>query len=147
MPNTAADPQPIHVAVGVILDGSRRVLLTRRAVDSHQGGLWEFPGGKVEPGETLPVALARELHEELGIRVRRSSPLLEVRHDYGDRQVLLDVHVVWEFEGQALGREGQPLVWVTGNELARYSFPAANAPIVEAVAALDACAAGAVPGQ
>ena len=81
MPNTAADPQPVHVAVGVILDSSRRVLLTRRAADSHQGGLWEFPGGKVEPGESLAVALARELHEELGIRVRRSSPLLEVRHD------------------------------------------------------------------
>jgi 8-oxo-dGTP diphosphatase len=147
MPNTAADLEPVHVAVGVILDGSRRVLLTRRAADSHQGGLWEFPGGKVEPGESLPVALARELHEELGIRVRRSSPLLEVRHDYGDKQVLLDVHVVWEFEGHALGREGQPLVWVASAELAQYSFPAANAAIVEAVTALEACCAGAVAGQ
>lgn len=139
MPNTAAEFQPVHVAVGVIVDDSRRVLLTRRAVDSHQGGLWEFPGGKVEPGESLAGALARELHEELGIRVRRSSPLLEVRHDYGDKQVLLDVHVVWEFEGQALGREGQPLAWVTGDELALYRFPAANVPIVEAVVALGAC--------
>ena len=147
MPNTAADPQPVHVAVGVILDSSRRVLLTRRAADSHQGGLWEFPGGKVEPGESLAVALARELHEELGIRVRRSSPLLEVRHDYGDKQVRLDVHVVWEFEGQALGREGQPLAWVAGNELAHYSFPAANTPIVEAVVALEARVEGDVPDQ
>lgn len=147
MPNTAADLQPVHVAVGVILDGARRVLLTRRAADSHQGGLWEFPGGKVEPGETLPVALARELQEELGIRVRRSSPLLEVRHDYGDKQVLLDVHVVWEFEGQALGREGQPLAWVAGDELVQYSFPAANVPIVEALAALEFSAGTGVPDQ
>ena len=147
MPNTAADPPPVHVAVGVILDSSRRVLLTRRAADSHQGGLWEFPGGKVEPGESLAVALARELHEELGIRVRRSSPLLEVQHDYGDKQVRLDVHVVWEFEGQALGREGQPLAWVAGNELAQYSFPAANTPIVEAVVALETRVEGGAPGQ
>ena len=147
MPNTAADPQPVHVAVGVILDGSGRVLLSRRAADSHQGGLWEFPGGKVEPGETLVVALARELQEELGIRVRRSSPLLEVRHDYGDKQVLLDVHVVWEFAGRAQGREGQPLAWVAGDELGQYSFPAANVPIVEAVAALQDSAEPAAPGQ
>ena len=131
--NTAADAQPVHVAVGVILDDLRRVLLTRRAAHSHQGGLWEFPGGKVEPGESLHNALARELHEELGILVRRSTPLLEVHHDYGDRQVLLDVHVVWEFDGQALGREGQPLAWVAGEELAKYRFPAANEPIVAAL--------------
>ena len=146
MPNIAADMQPVHVAVGVILDASRRVLLTRRAEDSHQGGLWEFPGGKVEPGETLLDALARELQEELGIRVRRSSPLLEVRHDYGDKQVLLDVHVVWEFDGQALGREGQPLAWVAGDELAQYSFPAANAAIVEAVNSLEPWLERGLPG-
>ena len=124
---------PVHVAVGVILDRSRNILITRRAAASHQGGLWEFPGGKVEAGEALAVALARELREELGIEIGRTSPLLEVRHDYGDKAVFLDVHVVWDFTGRACGLENQPLLWVAPRDLARYAFPAANAPIVDAV--------------
>ena len=121
------------MAVGVILDASSNILITRRSPDSHQGGLWEFPGGKVEPGESLGKALARELREELGIEIGRTSPLLEIRHDYGDTRVLLDVHVVWEFAGEALGLEGQPLAWVASGELSRYQFPAANVPIIEAI--------------
>ena len=128
--------EPVHVAVGVVLDDARRILITRRADDSHQGGLWEFPGGKVEPDERLYTALARELREELGIAIGRTRALLAVRHDYGDKAVLLDVHVVWEFSGQARGLEGQPLAWVAAEELAGYPLPAANAPIVEAVRAL-----------
>lgn len=124
------------MAVGVILDGARRVLVSRRADDAHQGGLWEFPGGKVEAGESLATALARELREELGIDLGRTSALLEVRHDYGDKRVRLDVHVVWDFTGEPRPREGQPLAWVTPGELARYDFPAANLPIVLAVAKL-----------
>lgn len=125
----------IHVAVGVVLDRDYRVLITRRAEHSHQGGLWEFPGGKVEPGETLERALARELREELGIEPVRTSPLLEVDHDYGDKRVRLDVHVVWEFAGTARGLEHQPLAWVPAGSLSQYRFPAANDPIVEAVRA------------
>ncbi len=125
----------VHVAVGVILDGQRNILLTRRAEDSHQGGLWEFPGGKVEAGESLHEALHRELLEELDIHIGRTEPLLEVRHDYGDKSVFLDVHVVWEFAGVALGVERQPLAWVPVAELRDYAFPAANQPIVEAVEA------------
>ena len=128
--------QRVHVAVGVILDEFHNILITRRAPDAHQGGLWEFPGGKVEAGESLALALARELREELGISIGRTSGLLEIRHDYGDKSVLLDVHVVWEFSGEARGLEQQPLAWVAPGELARYAFPAANAPIVEAVQAL-----------
>jgi 8-oxo-dGTP diphosphatase len=128
--------QPVHVAVGVILDEAKRILITRRALDSHQGGLWEFPGGKVEADETLAAALARELKEELDIEIVRSSALLQVRHDYPDKAVLLDVHVVWSFEGVAQGLEGQPLAWVTPGELDAYRFPVANEPIVEAVRAL-----------
>ncbi len=127
---------PLHVAVGVVLDEARRVLITRRATHSHQGGLWEFPGGKVEPGEAVTDALARELQEELGIEVGRTSPLLEVQHDYGDRQVLLDVHVVWVHRGRPQGLEGQPLAWVRAGELDSYPFPAANQPIVTAVLGL-----------
>ena len=123
----------VHVAVGVILDADNRILIARRNNDAHQGGLWEFPGGKVEALETLQVAMARELREELGIGIGALSPLLEVRHDYGDKQVLLDVHVVRDFTGEAEGREGQPLRWVTVAELHQFEFPAANVPIVEAV--------------
>ena len=123
----------VHVAVGVILDAQRNILLTRRADDAHQGGLWEFPGGKVEPGEALEDALARELREELGIEMGRTSPLLEVRHDYGDKAVFLDIHVVWEFDGTARGLEDQPMVWVPVGELSNYDFPVANQPIVVAV--------------
>ena len=123
----------VHVAVGVILDADRRVLLTRRAADAHQGGLWEFPGGKVEPDERVEDALARELREELGIAVGRTSPLLAVRHDYGDKAVFLDIHVVWEFAGAAVGLEQQPLAWVQAGMLDDYAFPAANLPIVTAV--------------
>ena len=123
----------VHVAVGVILDADRRVLLTRRAADAHQGGLWEFTGGKVEPDEHVEDALARELHEELGIIVGRTSPLLAVRHDYGDKAVFLDIHVVWEFTGTAVGLEDQPLAWVQAGMLDDYELPAANVPIVVAV--------------
>lgn len=123
----------VHVAVGVILDRERNILLTRRAQGSHQGGLWEFPGGKVEEDESLALALARELREELGIAVGRTTALLQIRHDYGDKAVLLDVHVVWDFTGEARGLEDQPLAWVAPGQLSDYQFPAANVPIVEAV--------------
>ena len=123
----------VHVAVGVILDGDHNVLITRRAAHAHQGGLWEFPGGKVETGETLIAALTRELCEELGIVIGRTSALLQVRHDYGDKAVLLDVHVVWEFSGEPCPMENQPMAWVAPQELIRYAFPEANQPIVAAL--------------
>lgn len=123
----------VHVAVGVILDAERNILLTRRADDAHQGGLWEFPGGKVEPGEAVQAALARELREELDIVPQRSTALIEVRHDYGDKAVLLDVHMVWAFSGTPRGLEGQPMRWVEVEALETLPFPAANQPIVDAV--------------
>ena len=85
------------------------------------------------PGESVERALARELREELGIGFASSQPLLLVPFNYGDKAVLLDVHLVTELEGKARGLEGQPLRWVTAEELARYEFPAANVPIVSAV--------------
>lgn len=122
----------VHVAVGVIVNTHGEILISRRHVDSHQGGLWEFPGGKVERGESVAEALRRELREELGIDVLASRALLEVHHDYVDKQVLLDVWLIDRFSGQAVGREGQPLCWCSPAELANYDFPAANEPIVEA---------------
>lgn len=120
----------IHVAVGVLTDASGRVLIARRAADLHQGGLWEFPGGKVEAGENVQQALARELLEELGIGVEASEPLLTVEHDYGDRRVVLDIHRVSHWQGEPRGQEGQPLAWVLPSSLDDYEFPEANRPIV-----------------
>jgi len=131
----AESKRRIHVAVGVILDVDRRILIAKRAEHLHQGGLWEFPGGKVDPGETVLAALARELEEELGIRVEQASPLMEIHHDYTDRSVFLDVWTVPSFHGEPTGREGQPLRWVTPKQLDATEFPDANAPIVERIRA------------
>ena len=125
--------QRVHVAVGVILDADHNILLTRRPDHVHQGGLWEFPGGKVEADESLSAALERELHEELNITPLKTSSLIKIHHDYGDKVVFLDVHVVWEFEGEPRALEDQPMAWVSVGDLHGYNFPAANDPIVSAI--------------
>lgn len=126
----------IHVVAGVIEQGSHdhsgEILLARRLDHVHQGGKWEFPGGKVESGEEPSVALARELKEELDIDVTQAEPLIRIRHDYPDKSVLLDVWRVTAFTGEARGVEGQEVRWVTRNALVDYEFPAANVPIVSA---------------
>lgn len=122
----------IHVAAAVILGEGGRILIARRPDDKHQGGLWEFPGGKVEAGEAVEAALARELEEELGIRPTRTRPLIRIRHDYPDKQVLLDVWQVSAFSGEARGLEGQPLAWVSPRQLGDYRFPEANRAILAA---------------
>jgi 8-oxo-dGTP diphosphatase len=109
-----------------------QVLIAKRPKGKHQGDLWEFPGGKVEPGETAEAALSRELAEELGIVVTSARPLIQVRHDYPDKHVLLDVWEVLSFTGEPHGAEGQPLAWVNVEALPRYAFPAANRPIIAA---------------
>ncbi len=135
-PTTVPDPNApgiIHVAAAAIVDGAGRVLLARRPDHLHQGGLWEFPGGKVEAGESVEHALLRELHEELGIRAGERRPLIRVPHRYDDRSVLLDVWRVSSFEGTPRGREGQALEWVEIDALDRRALPAANRPVVRAV--------------
>lgn len=122
----------VHVAAAVIRDRDQRILIARRADSQHQGGLWEFPGGKLEPGEAPRAALVRELREELGIEVKAARPLIKVAHDYPDKQVLLDVWEVCEFAGEPHGAEGQPLAWVSARQLPGYEFPEANRPIVAA---------------
>lgn len=122
----------VHVAAAVIRGADGRVLIAKRPQDKHQGGLWEFPGGKVEEGEAVERALARELEEELGIRVEAARPLIQVHHDYPDKQVLLDVWEVSSFTGEPHGAEGQPLAWASERELLDYEFPAANQSIVAA---------------
>ena len=126
------DGKGLHVAVGVIKDSEGKVLISLRQDKAHQGGLWEFPGGKVEPGESVEQALARELKEELDISVQEIAPLIKVEHQYVDLQVLLDVWLVTLFSGQPVGREGQDIQWVNAENLADYSFPEANMPIIVA---------------
>lgn len=121
-----------QVVAAVIVSGAGQVLLARRPPDRHQGGLWEFPGGKVEEGEEPRAALARELHEELGITVQAARPLIKVRHAYPDKTVLLDVWRVSSFTGEPHGREGQAIAWVAPHELPYRDYPAANRPIVTA---------------
>ena len=82
----------VHVVAAVIRNAEQQILLALRPSDKHMGGLWEFPGGKCEAGESPQQALARELHEELGIVIENPQPLIQVRHDYPDLHVLLDVY-------------------------------------------------------
>ncbi len=123
----------LHVAVGVIKDSENRILISKRANDVHQGGLWEFPGGKVEDGESVMAALKRELSEELGIGVNHARPMIKIRHHYRDLSVLLDVWEVDDFSGITHGREGQQIKWQSKDSLQANDFPAANKAIIKAV--------------
>ena len=127
------DSKPIHVVAAAVFNDAGHVFIARRHEHAHQGGLWEFPGGKVEADETVREALDRELHEEIGIEVQQARPLIRVRYDYPDKSVLLDVWRVDSFHGEAHGREGQPCQWVGPEQLTDYDFPAANRPIIAAV--------------
>lgn len=125
--------KPVHVAAAAVTDPRGRVLIAQRPAHVHQGGLWEFPGGKLEQGESPGQALERELLEELGIKVRSARQLIQVRHDYPDKSVLLDVWRVEDYAGNPVGLEGQPLEWVAPIDLGKYAFPAANIPIIQAL--------------
>jgi 8-oxo-dGTP diphosphatase len=117
----------------VLRDARGRILLTRRTADRDLAGLWEFPGGKVDAGETPEQALARELDEELGIAIGASEPLIAVPHAYAHKRILLDVRVAASFSGRARGRESQALAWVAPEKLASYAMPAADRPVVAAL--------------
>ncbi len=124
----------VHVAAAAIISADQKqVLIARRPSNVDQGGLWEFPGGKLAPYETGLEGLKRELHEELGVEIVRAQPLIRVHHEYPDKHILLDVWQVHEFAGEPFGREGQAVRWVPMEELANYPFPAANLPILRAV--------------
>ncbi|MDH5358375.1 MAG: 8-oxo-dGTP diphosphatase MutT [Gammaproteobacteria bacterium] len=123
----------VHVAVAVIVNNDREVLIALRQAHQHQGGFWEFPGGKVEQSETVFDALKRETAEELDLKITKASSLLQVSHQYADKAVLLDVWMVTEFDGQAKGREGQPLRWCAIDALQVDDFPAANVAIIKAL--------------
>jgi len=120
----------VHVAVGVIVSDGH-IFLTRRHEDVHQGGKWEFPGGKVEEGESVAQALHRELKEEIAIDVLSCMPLIDIQHDYGDKKVRLEVFLVDNFQGEPHAQEGQEQQWATVGELRELDFPKANEVIVE----------------
>jgi 8-oxo-dGTP diphosphatase len=123
----------IHVVAGVIRDPLGRILLARRTEGRDLAGLWEFPGGKVEPGESAEVALQRELHEELGIRASIGANLICVPQQYPDKRLVLDVRHVQSCTGTPKGLDGQALAWVPPQLLASYLMPPADRPVVAAL--------------
>jgi 8-oxo-dGTP diphosphatase len=125
----------VHVVAAVLRDAAGRVLIAQRPPGKHMAGYWEFPGGKILAGESGEQALTRELAEELGVALRRCHPLLQLRHDYPDRVVQLDVFVVDEYGGEPSGLEAQALKWVAVAELAEQALLPADRPIVEALTA------------
>jgi 8-oxo-dGTP diphosphatase len=124
----------LKVAVGVIKNHRGEIIISQRAKNVHQGGLWEFPGGKFEKGESGKQALERELLEELNIEVLSAIPLMDIYYHYVDNPVHLDVYLVDEFKGTAVGMENQPVKWVPLTELKQYDFPVANRAILERLA-------------
>ncbi len=121
----------VHVAVGVIINDEQKILLAKRHSHLHQGGKWEFPGGKVENNETVTQALIRELKEEVNLDVYSSISFLEIAHNYPDKHVLLDIHLVKDFDGIGEGLENQEIKWVELSALSQYEFPEANIPIIK----------------
>jgi 8-oxo-dGTP diphosphatase len=132
-----------RVAAAVLFDAGGRVLISQRPAGKPLAGYWEFPGGKLETQETAAQGLARELREELGIELRRCHPLLQLRHDYEDRVVALEVFVVDESRGEPSGLEGQTLRWVSLAALPQQALLPADRPIVEALKADEEIAHGA----
>lgn len=123
----------IDVVAGVIRDARGRILLARRTEGRDLAGMWEFPGGKREAGESPETALRRELHEELGIEVEIGPHLITVPQIYPAKRLRLDVRMVTAWQGTARGLEGQALVWVPPEKLPRYAMPPADRPVVAAL--------------
>ena len=123
----------IEVVAGVITDARGRILLARRTEGRDLAGLWEFPGGKREPGETPGEALARELHEELGIAATVGARVIAVPHRYPHKRLLLDVRRIAAWQGPIRGLDGQALAWVPPHKLASYAMPGADRPVVAAL--------------
>jgi len=127
----------LNVVAAIVRDTDGRLLLSQRPAHKHQGGRWEFPGGKVEPNETLHEALARELHEELGIDILASAPFMTIDHHYPELSVRLHFREVDAWQGMPHGREQQPFDWFDLDQLHTLSFPAANKPVVAALSLPD----------
>ena len=120
------------VAACALVDADNRVLIARRPEGKAMAGLWEFPGGKIEPGETPEATLVRELNEELGVTTWESclAPLSFASHPYEGFHLLMPLYVCRRFEGIPSAREGQELAWVRARRLRDYPMPPADAPLI-----------------
>lgn len=124
----------MKVAVAVIMDNQQRILITRRPLHATHGGMWEFPGGKLENTETPIAALIREVKEEVGLDVHGAEFLGQINHNYPHHSVKLLVYCVRDFHGAATAREMQmDLRWVEVDSLQDYAFPEANQQIIELI--------------
>ncbi len=133
----------IRVAVAVIINQNKEILIAKRSSNQHQGNKWEFPGGKVESDETSEEALKREISEELGISIQSATELITITHEYIEddpdksKTVILEVFDVRKWQGEPRGVEGQPIRWITASELDDHEFPAANAKIVNKIKSIS----------
>jgi len=124
----------IHIVAGVIFNPAKdKIYITKRPDHLHKGGFWEFPGGKVEQGETTEQAICRELFEEIDIRVTELSHFSHLDYDYPDKSLTFDFYRIDDFENQPYGKEGQQGEWVTIADLADYQFPEANLPVLQQI--------------
>lgn len=123
----------IEVAVGIVYNQNGQVLVGQRTVQDQYYQKWEFPGGKLESGEAVEAALAREFVEEVGIRIESSSHFMRLDHDYPDRQVRLHIRIIKNFTGEVRAMEGQALKWVSLEELSALDFLQGNQAIIAAL--------------
>jgi 8-oxo-dGTP diphosphatase len=132
MPATGAETRIVLVSAVALVDADGRVLLAQRPAGKPMAGLWEFPGGKVDPGETPETALIRELAEELGIDVTASclAPFTFASHSYPDFHLLMPLYVCRKWSGIPAAREGQRFAWVRPARLGDYPMPPADKPLV-----------------
>jgi mutator protein MutT len=126
-------PSSIHVVAAAVIDAAGRVLIAQRPQGKYLAGGWEFPGGKLEPGERPEQTLIRELQEELGITISTPRPLIRVQHAYDFGEVLIDMWVVRHYTGQPAGLDNQALRWVSQEELEAVELLPADGPIVAAL--------------
>ncbi|MEO0999093.1 MAG: (deoxy)nucleoside triphosphate pyrophosphohydrolase [Pseudomonadota bacterium] len=133
MPTTAAEPRRlVLVAAAALVDPDGRVLIAQRPEGKAMAGLWEFPGGKVEPGETPEACLIRELHEELGLDTWESclAPLTFASHGYESFHLLMPVFICRKWRGVAAPKEGQQICWVHPQKLREFPMPEADLPLI-----------------
>ncbi|PVZ71862.1 8-oxo-dGTP diphosphatase MutT [Pelagibaculum spongiae] len=128
----------LQVVAGIIRRAGK-VCICRRPSDKHEGDKWEFPGGKIEPGETHQEALYRELDEEVGIQIGQAEPLCRLVYRYPEKTVCLNFMVIDHFSNEPWGKEGQPLQWVDQNDLASFTFPKANFPVIKVLSLPQQC--------
>lgn len=129
------DKTCIEVAAAVITQNGR-FLLSKRLNHQHQGGKWEFPGGKIEANETIEQALFRELFEEININVSECSHFMTVEHEYEDKKVKLHFMLVTHFDGDPNGNEGQQVQWFDAKTIQTLPFPEANKPVLDKIRVL-----------